>query len=496
MPAEFPPTSDGRLLSNLMHIIWLSRQDLQAQYDLNEEAGREGFLRWFAFAAAQEYLLPNAVPKVGKPSPRPGPLYYSLVRTGSRLARLTHWMPHSVRRRGWSLWLELAMKLGAQPALRETTSGPGKAPALPGVNLVGYANGLLSLGEHIRMSAKALAQTSHDFAVVDFQVGVTSRQQSRDEQIPTVRSNRFSTNLFHVNADQMLNAYTHLGHPFFADRYNIGFWAWELSEFPENWVPMISFVDEIWAPSRFVQEAIAQVTDKPVTLMPECVELPEFESLGRGHFGLPDDAYLFIYLFDFLSFMERKNPQAAVAAFHKAFPAGDEPAGLVLKVMNGNEDDPQWQSLVARIAGDKRIVLINETMSRSRSLALLNCCDCFLSLHRSEGFGRGPAEAMALGKPVIATNYSGNTDFTKATNSLLVDYTLVPVAPGAYLYGHGKVWAEPDVEHAAQHMRFVSSDPCGAAHIAEAGRAYVREHLSARAVGRTMTERLGDLGLL
>jgi len=493
-PVDLPPTSKGEAISNLMHLIWRARPDLQATFDLQDARDRERFIRWYRDTAPREFRMPALIPVNGQIPATPTNLLYGMKAMAERVSRFGQWLPLPVRRRLLRGWTRAGIALSAWGVGRREEIASQQLQ--PGVNLVGYANGLLSLGEHMRMTAVAFGTTSCEVAFVDYRNGARDRQQAAVERVPLAESNRFSVNLFHINADQMINAYCHFGHGFFEQRYNIGFWAWELEVFPVGWVPAIDFLDEIWAPSRFVQQALTRTTDRPVTLMPQCVELPPFERRNRAYFGLPDTACLFIFVFDFLSYIDRKNPIAAVRAFKAAFPKGEEKAGLVMKVMNADVRDPRWCAMLSEIAGDSRIVIINEAMSRAESLALLDCCDCFVSLHRSEGFGRGPAEAMALGKPVIVTNYSGNTDFTLPDNSFLVNYKLVPVQPGQYVFGEGQVWAEPDVDHAARHMRTVHEDRAEAERIARRGQAHVRAALSAREVGSLMTRRLSELGLI
>jgi glycosyltransferase involved in cell wall biosynthesis len=230
--------------------------------------------------------------------------------------------------------------------------------------------------------------------------------------------------------------------------------------------------------------------------MPLCVELPDFARQERSYFGLPDDHHLFLYVFDFHSYLQRKNPYAAIKAFQQAFPLGTEAAGLVIKVMNGEVDSAAWQTMIELIAGDSRIQVLNSVMSRADVLALIDCCDCFVSLHRAEGFGRGPAEAMYLGKPVIATNYSGTTDFMRPANSYLVEYDLVPVQPGEYVFPDGQMWAEADVPHAAQHMRSIIDDFGQAERIGLLGQATIRQEFSAAETGKRMAARLRQLRAL
>jgi glycosyltransferase involved in cell wall biosynthesis len=369
------------------------------------------------------------------------------------------------------------------------------ASARPGANLIGYAHAEIGMGEHVRMSAAALESTAVQFGVVNFNVGLPSRQAAKLDHGKVISGNPFAANIFHVNADQIFVAYPHLGDRFFSNRYNIGYWAWELAKCPPELRFASKIMDEIWAPSRFIQRAFGEGADIPVEYMPLCVMLPEFEHLGRQHFGLPGRAFVFLYTFDFLSFLDRKNPFAAIRAFKLAFPDRRSESRLVLKVINGKDESPLWANMIQLIDDDPRIVVINRTLSRSELLALFDTSDCFLSLHRSEGFGRGPAEAMYLGKPVIVTNYSGNTDFTLADNSCLVDFKLIPVEDGQYPHYQGQQWADADVEHAAWYMKKLHADSAYASDVGARGKAYIQENFNQRVIGAIYESRLKKLGL-
>lgn len=495
LPAAFPPTASGMSVSRFMNLIWLTRPDLQARFDLREARDRERFIAWYADAAPKEYHIPALIPVNGRVPVASSRLLYNMKSMADRASRFGKWLPLSMRRRMRRLWTGAGIKLAAASARQPESMTDNRITPEPGVNLVGYANGMLSLGEHLRMTAEAFRVVETDLSIIDYSNGARDRQQIADDWVDLTLVNRHIVNIFHINADQMLNAYCHFGHGFFQNRYNIGFWAWELERFPATWAPVAALLDEIWAPSRFVQAAIASATDKCVTLMPQCIEIPSFERRRRSHFGLREDRFLFIFTFDFLSYIDRKNPIGAIRAFREAFPNNEQKAGFVLKVMNGDEQDPRWHAMLSEIGGDERIKVINQRMSRAESLALVDCCDCFVSLHRSEGFGRGPAEAMLMGKPVIATGYSGNVDFTRPDNSFVVDYRLIPVLADQYVFGEGQVWAEPDIHHAAQHMRLVVTQRGESDAIARRGQAFVREHLSAPRIGDRMMARLHELAL-
>jgi glycosyltransferase involved in cell wall biosynthesis len=352
------------------------------------------------------------------------------------------------------------------------------------------------MGEHVRMTAAALSVTDVPYGVVDFGAGTASRQKASLNHGSLIDTNRHKVNIFHVNADQVLPVFVHLGRDFFERRYNIGYPFWELSKFPREWIPPMQLMDEVWAPTTFIQGALTEALGKVVQQMPVGVALPTIPKLGRNHFRIPSDQYLFFFAFDCYSFIDRKNPYAVVAAFKLAFPLGNEKAGLIIKAMNGKESTESWKRLVNEIGGDKRIKLINETMDKVKLLGFVQECDCYISLHRSEGLGLGPMEAMLMGKPVIVTNYSGNTDYAKSDNSCLVDYSLVPVKKGQYLFHEGQVWADPDVKHAAWHMKKLADDPGFGIALGLKGAAYVSENFSPARCGQLYTKRLQELGML
>jgi glycosyltransferase involved in cell wall biosynthesis len=293
-------------------------------------------------------------------------------------------------------------------------------------------------------------------------------------------------------------ASAHLGSAFFEARYNIGYWAWELARFPDAWLPAFRHFDEIWAPSRFIQQAVADRAQCPVVHMPLAVDFSATQPLPRRHFGLPERRLLFLFYFDFTSYAARKNPQGALAAFRRAFPDPDrEGVGLVIK-LNGMEQRPDDYARFRESLAEapRGVTLLDRVMTDHEVRNLVRVCDCFVSLHRSEGFGRGLAEAMHYGKPVIGTGYSGNVDYMHPDNACLVDYVLVPVRPGEYPHAEGQHWADPDVEQAASYMRALARDPGLRQRLGARAADYMRAHHSFAAAGARYRRRLARLGFL
>lgn len=273
--------------------------------------------------------------------------------------------------------------------------------------------------------------------------------------------------------------------------YRVGYWAWELERVPDEWVQLASLVDEIWAPTNFVAEAMRARMPLPVHRMLPGVEVREVEPVPRASIGVPADDFVFFFMFDMASQMHRKNPLAVIEAFRRAFTA-HQPATLVIKVSRG-ELLPDDRALLREAAQSYGVKLIDETLPRAASYAMLAMCDCFVSLHRAEGFGLALAEAMLLGKPAIATRYSGNVDYMHDGNSLLVDFEMTEIREDRPIYTRGNRWAEPSIDHAAALMRQVFENRAAAKELGARAQKELREKLSLRAAGARMALRLEQI---
>ncbi len=287
-------------------------------------------------------------------------------------------------------------------------------------------------------------------------------------------------------------------------RYHIATWYWELPDVPAPLAEQFDRVDEIWVPSQFVRRAFVGRTRKPLTVVPTTV--PTFvasdrPSVLRDRLGIPRDAVTFLFTFDFNSTVGRKNPLGVVEAFTRAFPErGDGAPMLVIKAIHLDRA-PAFAALLAEAVERAGGLLVNSLLSGQALADLFHACDVYVSLHRSEGFGLGMAEAMAIGKPVVATAYSGNLDFMNVANSCLVGYRLRPVVPDDHRYNvemsgtstEGALWAEPDLEHAARWMRALAADERLRRRIGERGRQTIAASFTEEAVGRIVLARLRTL---
>lgn len=269
----------------------------------------------------------------------------------------------------------------------------------------------------------------------------------------------------------------------------IAVWYWEMEDVPPEWVPRLGWADEVWAPTRFIADTFRKVVNVPVRAVPPGLELPAFASLPRSHFGLPDGRFLFLFTFDMASTLARKNPLGLIEAFRRAF-RPDEPVELVLKVSRGEERPADLERLKAACDG-AGMRLIDRVLPRDELLALMACCDSYVSLHRSEGLGLGMAEAMLMAKPVVATGYSANLDFMTEENSYLVRARRVACGQGNAPYPEGFVWGDPDLMHAAELLRRVVDHPAEARAKGERAKAEVATLLSVDAYAERVRAALG-----
>jgi glycosyltransferase involved in cell wall biosynthesis len=270
--------------------------------------------------------------------------------------------------------------------------------------------------------------------------------------------------------------------------YRIAFWYWELEDVPAEWVPRLGWADEVWAPTRFVADAFRKVVNVPVVEMLPGVELPSYAPLPKSHFGLKDDRFTFLFTFDMHSTAARKNPLGVIEAFRRSFrPA--EPVDLVVKVSRGRSC-PDDFAVLHQAASAIGAIVIDRVMPRAEVLGLMNAADCFVSLHRSEGLGLGLIESMVMGKPVIATAYSGNLDFMTEANSYLVRAGRVPVTAQTHAYPLGCVWGDPDLDHAAEQMRRVFDRREESRTVGERAKRDLETRMSMESYGRRVAARL------
>jgi hypothetical protein len=329
-----------------------------------------------------------------------------------------------------------------------------------GVNLIGYARGELGIGEDIRQVAVALQSQGIPVCIINFKPGSNISQADRSVDPLIVTEPQYGINVFCMTGIETTRYVCEEGLSALEGRYNIGLWPWELPDWPESCRHAYACVDEVWGISQYTAHAHRHAAPRPVLPMGLPVELGPLGAQTRKDFGLPSESYLFYFAFDINSNAARKNPEGLIKAFQMAFPKeGKDQVGLVLKISHPETGCRLWKRIRKIARRDKRIHLIEKTMRRPELLALFSACDCLVSLHRAEGFGRCIAEALLLDKQVITTGFSGNLDFCHEPRVALVRHTMRKVEAKDYMWGEGQQWAEPDLDHAAELMRSIWKEP-------------------------------------
>lgn len=358
----------------------------------------------------------------------------------------------------------------------------------PGVNLAGYFGATLGLGEAARQVAAALEAGGALVAPV----GLTHATSPATGGAPASGEAPHDVTLVCTTPEGMLAARDELGPGSFAGRRTIGLWWWEIQGLPGRWMRSFDGVDEIWAGSRFVADVLGAVAPVPVVRMALPVAQPVVASMGRTALGLPEAGFLFGFVFDPASGFARKNPLALIDAFARAFPGeGDE--HLVIKTLEGSRHEAEHAELARAALAHPRVHVLDRHLPAEEKNALIAALDCYVSLHRSEGFGLTLAEAMLLGVPVVATDFGGSRDFVTPFNAWPVDWRAETIGSGHDPYPADGVWAAPDVEHAAAVLRAVRAEAEEATRRAERAREDVaRDHAPAVA-GAAMVARLRRL---
>jgi glycosyltransferase involved in cell wall biosynthesis len=363
-----------------------------------------------------------------------------------------------------------------------------RTPKLEGVNVWGYLRDESGWGAAARGYVRALRRLGVPLALYDLSDSSTNR--SGDTSLGVIgEPSTYDVNLVCVDPTRPVSALGDSHVDLFNGRYNIGAWAWELPSVPSRWYDRFAFFDEIWATTSFVVDAFATIAPIPVVRIPPVLEPIDLGSRDKGRTLLAAGTeYVFLFTFDFHSHIKRKNPLGLVAAFHRAFEDSDA-VRLVLKSVNA-ESDPEGRAALSAIVDGRQVQLRDGYWSAEAMRDLMAGCDAYVSLHRSEGTGLTIADAMAHGKPTIATDWSGNTDFMSTANSFPVRYELTTLMESVGPYERGGIWAEPSVEHASQLMRDVFERREFAERIGARAQRDIRQRYSETAVATQIEQRL------
>jgi len=414
-------------------------------------------------------------------------LLYPDVRTavnGDHQAAREHWLNHGR--------FEGRNGPGVAPCKNWKTSPAGVLAKPFGINIFGPYAATSGLGTAARGLARAIAAAGIPYALHAFDV---SRALPRITPRERARKPEYRINLILANADQVARLVALYPTGTFDDSYNIAVWAWELANFRNDWYSAFAPLDEVWTNSDFEMASIGAMAPLPMHKIRLPVEATEMSAeKGRELFGIPQDRLVFLVAFDVGSTSARKNPRMVVQAFREAFTEEDN-VFLVIKFHSTSLEPAITRDITRALKGAENVLVIADRLTDHDMQLLQAACDCFVSAHRSEGYGLNLAEFMAAGKPVIATAYSGNLEFFDEKTGFPLGYTLVEIDRETGPYMPYAVWAEPSKEDVVESLRKIYENQAEAWKRGRAAATKIRAELSVEAIGQDILNRLREIGL-
>ena len=360
-----------------------------------------------------------------------------------------------------------------------------------GINFIGLIKAEVGLGQSCRLIAEAIDNTGIEYTIFN-QIQINScRQEDTSWDDKITNTTPFNINLIHINPPDLAIAYLTLDKKIWDNKYNIAFWLWELEEFPEEWVKCFDLLDEIWTPSEFVSESIRKKTSMPVNTMTYPISAPTNEKFDRKYFNLPEDKFLYLCMYDSNSMTERKNPMAVINSFKKTFNPNEQDVGLVIKI--NNPDAKDLELIKQSLKDYSNIYIIQQIMTKIEVNSLIKDVDVLVSLHRAEGFGLPLAEAMLLGTPTIATNWSANTEFMSEDTACMADYELITLDKDYGVFEKGNRWADPDIQQAAKYMRKLYEEKTFYDEISSKARNYIKNNLNLENASKIIKNRINQI---
>eukprot|EP00557_Chaetoceros_sp_GSL56_P003305 CAMPEP_0176500960 /NCGR_PEP_ID=MMETSP0200_2-20121128/13878_1 /TAXON_ID=947934 /ORGANISM="Chaetoceros sp., Strain GSL56" /LENGTH=1002 /DNA_ID=CAMNT_0017899759 /DNA_START=162 /DNA_END=3170 /DNA_ORIENTATION=- len=347
-----------------------------------------------------------------------------------------------------------------------------------GVNIIGWHTGIFSIGIAAKKQYISALSVNIPVGAIHLAFAVDKQYMAASQlNYNLTRSCSHPVNFYIFNADATSQVIDQIPPIIRAYKYNVAYWFWELDEFPQEWMQYAKQYDEIWVGSTFIKASIensagydgtpVKVLHLPYDSFALQQDTSTLASVDIAEISSKQNKFTFLVMFDCGSFTERKNPEGAIRAFVDAFPvesADSQKYMLIVKMHSCTATN--FERLKHAAAGDDRIIFINKVLSDEENLKLQQHVDCYISLHRTEGYGLIILETLARGIPVIATNYGGNTDIFEAASDFVgtcifpVTFELTQLSETVGPYKKGTRWANPDHDFAVLAMRNVVKSNC------------------------------------
>lgn len=393
------------------------------------------------------------------------------------------------------------LRRGKAVIVRHTQRQMAKKPKIPcdpkafpfGINLIGPIDAATGLGQSFRLVIGEVEETGTPYVIIPFAGTTYYKEDISAYEHKVTDGLKYAVNIWHVSPLEFAELYARMGRESYDRHYNIAYWLWELEDFPDEWTGYDSLLDEIWTPSEFISRALRKKVRIPVYTLPYHVSAQtDPVRFNRANFGLPEDEFLFLMMYDGKSVSDRKNPDDVIRAYRMAFAVMPQKPtrtpGLVIKA--GSLTEKEQAKLQAKLVGCPNTHILTGSFPKTEVNSLIACVDVLVSLHRAEGFGLVMAEAMQNGVPVIATGWSANTEFMNAKTACMVPYRLITLNRDIPPYRKGNRWAQPSTKAAAVYMRRLLEDESYREKKAERGQKYVRSQLGRERIARLFRERL------
>lgn len=364
-----------------------------------------------------------------------------------------------------------------------------------GVNIYGYINGEFGLGEAVRLLISALEDASIPYDLLNFDI-LTNHQHNDYSYTDFKTEGTYAINLVLLGPAEAkkIITYPKFNESNFKNKYNIFYLNWESEYFPDEYIKNLSFYNEIWFPSSYCEKIISKYITLPTKIIPYPTEinLTPLNEIEYNHF-FDINKFNFLFLFDYNSTLERKNTLNLIRSFKKAFKAEDLRVTLTIKTSRSTRFKNEKNQLIREIGPYQNIVLVENIYEKNTLHHIIKNCDCYISLHRAEGYGLTMAEAMYFGKPVIATGYSGNLEFMTKENSFLVDYEMCKVDSKLLNYDKNTVWSNPSIDHASNLMKYVFEHQESANEIGKKAQLSILKSYSKQKIGSTIHARISEI---